>query len=230
VRRRDPGPTRWTDAPPTANTIVKEQLVNHSYRTRRLGAASGWDPSPGWGQPASWSPLIDSGPLPLRAASSVARWWWPALATGGFLAVAGFVLGHDDPTPGLSQRGLLTITLTAAVVVLLTLRRAAGPGPLARAMAEYTLVALLAVLLATTGLPLAPPPPGATQASVAPDRRPALVKTLDGFRDWLATWWQWANQEYDRRTSPPSTTTPSQRRALAPSPAPAAIASTRRLW
>jgi hypothetical protein len=136
----------------------------------------------------------------------------------GFLAVAGFVLGHDDPAPGLSQRGLLAIALAAVVVVLLTIRRAAGPGPLARAIAEYTLVALLAGLLTTTGLQLAQPPAGGTRASVAPDPRPALVKTLDGFRDWLATWWRWADQEYDRRTSPPSTTTPSQHHALAPSP------------
>jgi hypothetical protein len=206
---------------------VKEQLVRHRYRTRRLGAtAPGWDQPPGWGQPAGWSPLIDDGPLPLRAAGSVARWWWPTLAVIGFLAVAGFVLGHDDPAPGLSQRGLATIALTAVVVVLLTIRRTAGPGPLARAMGEYALVALLAGLLATTGLHLAQPPAGGTQANLAPDRRPALVKTLDGFRDWLAGWWQWANQEYDRRTAPPSTTTPSQRHAMAPSPATAA--STRR--
>jgi hypothetical protein len=204
---------------------VKEQLVHRTYRTRRLSAA-GWDQPTGWGQPAGWSPLIDNGPLPLRAAGSVARWWWPATAVGGFLVVAGFVLGHDDPAPGLSGRGLAAIALAAVVVVLLSIRRTAGPGPLARAIAEYTLVALLAGLLATTGIDAAQRPSGGTQASVAPDRRPALVKTLDGFRDWLATWWRWADQEYDRRTSPPSTTTQSQSRALAPSPAP--IASTRR--
>jgi hypothetical protein len=223
VRRRDPGPTRGTDAPPTANTPAKEQPVHHTYRTRRLGSP-GWDQPGGWGQPAGWSPLIDDGPLPLRAAGSVARWWWPTLATGGFLVVAGFVLGHDDPAPGLSRRGLLTIALAAVVVVLLSIRRAAGPGPLARAMAEYALVALLAGLLATTGLTLAQPPPGGTRASVAPDHRPALVKTLDGFRDWLGSWWRWADQEYDRRTSPPTTTR--HGRALAPSPTP--ISSTRR--
>jgi hypothetical protein len=203
--------------------------VHHSYRTSRLGGAPGWDQPPGWGQPAGWSPLIDNGPLPLRAAGSVVRWWWPALATGGFLTVAGFVLGHDDPAPGLSGRGLATITLTAVVVVLLTIRRTAGPGPLARAITEYTLVALLAVLLAT-GVDAAQPPARGTQASLAPDHRPALVKTLNGFRDWLATWWQWADQEYDRRTSPPTSTTTTtsqdQGHALAPSPAP--TASTRR--
>jgi hypothetical protein len=194
--------------------------VTHAYRTRRLGAAPGWD------QPAGWSPLIDDGPLPLRAAGSVARWWWPTLAVIGFLAVASYVLGHDDPTPGLSGRGLLTIALAAAVVVLLSIRRTAGPGQLARAVAEYTLVALLAGLLATTGIHLAQPPAGGTQASVTPDHRPALVKTLDGFRDWLATWWQWANQEYHRRAQTSSTTTPSQRHAMLPSPTPST--STRR--
>jgi hypothetical protein len=142
----------------------------------------------------------------------------------GFLAVGGFVLGHDDPAPGLSGRGLAAIALAAVVVVLLTIRRAAGPGPLARAITEYMLVALLAGLLATTGLHPTQPPGTDTQASVAPDQRPALVKTLDGFRDWLAAWWRWADQEYDHRTSPPSTT-PSQGRAMAPSPAPAPAAS-----
>ena len=199
--------------------------MNRLHRTRRAGTVPGWDQSPGWGQRPAWGLPFDDDPLPLRAAGSLGRWLWPALATGGFLVVAGFVLGHDDPAPGLSQRGLLTIALAAVVVVLLTIRRTAGPGPLARAITEYTLVALLAVLLVTTGV-VGQPPARGTQASVAPDRRPALVKTLDGFRDWLAAWWRWADQEYDRRTSPPSTTTPSQRRALAPSPTP--TTSTRR--
>jgi hypothetical protein len=200
--------------------------VNRSHRTRHADGLPGWGPAPEWGQPTGWSPLIDDGPLPLRAASSVARWCWPILAVAGFLGVAGFVLGHDDPAPGLSNRGLLTIALAAVVVTLLTIRRAAGPGPLARAMAEYAVVALLAALLATTGVDVSQPPAGTKQASVIPDRRPALVKAMDGVRDWLAAWLQWADQEYDRRTSPPSTTTPSQGHAMALPPAPAA--STRR--
>jgi hypothetical protein len=203
--------------------------VNRSHRTRHTDGTPGWGPAPGWGDPTGWSPLIDHGPLPLRAASSVARWLWPTLAVTGFLGVAGFVFGHDDPTPGMSQRGLVTITLAAAVVVLLTIHRAAGPGPLARAMAEYTVVALLAILLATTGIDAAQPPADTKQAGVAPDRRSALVKTLDGFRDWLAAWWQWADSEYDRRTRPPSTTTPEPKgEAMAPSPAPPPSTSTRR--
>jgi hypothetical protein len=204
--------------------------VHRSHRTRHPGGLPGrGPPAPGWGEPTGWSPLIDHGPLPLRAATSVARWWWPTLAVAGFLALAGFVLGHDDPAPGLSQRGLVTIALAAVVVVLLTIHRAAGPGPLIRALAEYTVVALLAMLLATTGVDVDQPPVDGTQASVAPDRRPALVKTLDGFRDWLAGWWQWADQEYDRRTQPSSTTPPKPKgEAMTLSPTSPPSTSTRR--
>ena len=161
VRRRDPGPTPWTDAPPTANpTLVKEQLVNPRI---------GWgQPPTGWGQPhlPGWAPLVDHGPLPLRAASSVARWWWPTAAVSGFLAVVVYVLGHDDPTPGLSQRGLVTVALAAVVVVLLTIHRRYGPGSLARAVAEYAVVALLATLLA-------PPPAAPSSTSSRPTAPPA---------------------------------------------------------
>jgi hypothetical protein len=192
--------------------------MNRSHRTRHPDGLPGWGPTPRWGQPLpGWTPLVDNGPLPLQAASSIARWWWPALALAGFGAVAGFVLGHDDPAPGLSTRGLLTIALAALVVVLLTIHRAAGPVPLTRAVAEFTVVALLAMLVATTGIDADRPPTGAKQASATPDRRPALVKTLDGFRDWLAGWWQWADREYDRRTRPSSTPEPTGE-AMAPSP------------
>jgi hypothetical protein len=124
---------------------VKEQLVNPRI--------SWGQPPPGWGQPhlPGWAPLVDHGPLPLRAASSVARWWWPAAAVSGLLAVVAYVLGHDDPGPGLSQRGLVTVVLTAMVVVLLTIHRRYGPRSLARAVIEYAVVALLATLLAAAG-------------------------------------------------------------------------------
>jgi hypothetical protein len=111
-------------------------------------------PRIGWGQPPTgwdapgWAPLVDPGPLPLRAANSVRRWWWPTLAIGGFLAVVVQVLDHDDPAPGLSHRGLLIIGLAAAVVALLTIHRRHGPGALARTVAEYAVVVLLAILLA----------------------------------------------------------------------------------
>jgi hypothetical protein len=122
--------------------------VHRSYRTRHANTVPGWGPAPGWDQPRpGWNPLLDHGPLPLRAAGSVARWWWPTLAVAGFLAVAVYVTGRD---PGLSQRGLFTIALAALVVVLLSIHRTAGPSRLARAAAEYTVVALLAALLTLT--------------------------------------------------------------------------------
>jgi hypothetical protein len=144
------------------------------------------------------------------------------------LAVTGFVLGHDDPAPGLSQRGLCTVALAAVVVVLLTLRRAAGPGPLARALVEHALVFLLAVLVANTGVPMDQAHAGAEGASAASDQRPALIKTVDGFWDWLGEWRAWAHTQNDRRTQPPATTSPEPTgEAMAP-PSPALSASTRR--
>jgi hypothetical protein len=178
-----------------------------------------------WGQaPASWdapgwAPLVDHGPLPLQTARSFGRWLWPTLSVTGFLVVTGFVLRHDDPTPGLSLRGLVTIALAAAIVVLLTIRRTAGPGPLTRAIFEYAVVFVLAVLVATTGIPLDHPTTasGGPQASVASDPRPALVKAIDSFQDWLNQWRQWARKETNRRAQAATTT-----------PAPPLSSSTRR--
>jgi 4-amino-4-deoxy-L-arabinose transferase-like glycosyltransferase len=70
---------------------------------------------------------------------------------GGFLAVVVQVLDHDPSAPALSYRGLLTVALAAVVVVLLTIHRRYGPRPPAGAVAEYTVVAVLAALLATIG-------------------------------------------------------------------------------
>jgi hypothetical protein len=125
---------------------VKEELVNPRI---------GWgQPPPGWGQPhhfPGWAPLVDPGPRPLQAARSVGRWLWPTLAVSGFLAVVAYTFGHDDPAPGLSYRALVTIGLAATVVVLLTIHRRYGRRPLARALAEYMVVAVLAGLLAAAG-------------------------------------------------------------------------------
>jgi hypothetical protein len=168
-------------------------------------------------------------PLPLRAARLLGRWWWPTTALVGFLAVVGYTLGHDDPRPGLSDRGWLMLALAAVVVVLLTARRRSGPRPLARALAEYAVVALLAVLLATagTGQPAQRteeaagrhqpstersahrhPPAERADAGPAADRRPGIVRVVSGVRDWLAELWHAAGQLTDHRPSPPSTTTP----------------------
>ena len=140
-----------------------------------MNPRSRWSQPPtSWDTPG-WAPLVDNGPLPLQTARSVGRWLWPTLAITGFLVVTGFVFGHDDPTPGLSLRGLLTIALAAAVVVLLTVRRTAGPGPLTRALFEYTVVFLLAVLVATTGIPIDQAPAGGRPQASAAHRQPPLA-------------------------------------------------------
>ena len=192
-------------------------------RTRRLGGA----PPPGWTLPPTWGqPLHD--PLPLHAVGMAGRWLYPTVAVAGFLLVAGFMVAHDDPTPGLSARGLLTIALGAAVVALLTLRRSAGPGPLARTLGEYTVVFLLAVLLATTGIgPANQPPASGKQASAAVDQRPALVRTMDRSWDRLTGAWDWLTELW-RRADTTTTSRPQPKgQAMAPSPAPSS--STRRL-
>jgi hypothetical protein len=213
--------------------------VNHLHRTRHPGEIPGWGAAPGWGQPLpGWSPLIDHGPLPLplRMAGSVARWWWPTLTLAGVGTVVGIVLGHDDPTtPGLSTRALATIALAALVVVLLTIHRTAGPGALARAAAEYTVVALLAGLLATGGAvadqqptdPTKPSKPNRANAQAAAgDDQPAVlravttvlragaaaVRAVTGAARWLINLWRQADQQATPKgaaaTTPPHSPAP----------------------
>jgi hypothetical protein len=180
-----------------------------------------WGQAPiGWEAPG-WAPLVDPDPRSLQTARSVGRWLWPTLAVSGFLLVTGFVLSHDDPQPGLSIRGLLTVGLAGAVIALLTLHRRYGPGPLARALVEYAVVFLLAVLIATTGIPLHQPATatGAT-ASTTSDQRPALVKAIDGLGDWLGEWREWARHERDRRSRSAAITAPTPEHQAWPAPLP----------
>jgi hypothetical protein len=189
---------------------VKEQLVNNRIRWNQPAAS--WD-APGW------APLVDHGPLPLQTARSFGRWLWPTLSVSGFLVVTGFVYRHDDPAPGLSLRGLCTIALAAAVVILLTVRRTAGTGSLARVLFEYAVVFLLAVLVATTGIDLDQAPTSGTQASNLRDQRPALIKAIDGFGDWLSEWRAWARKETDRGSQSSSAVVPDPTsQAMAASP------------
>jgi hypothetical protein len=172
-------------------------------------------------------------------AGSVARWWWPTLAVAGFLAVVVYVTGHD---PGLSQRSLLSIALAALVVVLLTIHRTAGPGPLARAVGEYAVVALLATLLtlATGGnQPPAPTAKGdanhaATASAEASQDRPWVlrvaasviramtkaIRAVTGAAGWLADLWQQANAKTGHPTRSPSTTPRGNAMTLSPALAP----------
>jgi hypothetical protein len=133
------------------------------------------------------------------------------------VAVVAYSFAHDDPTPGLSQRGLVTVALAAAVVVLLTLHRRYGPGPLARALAEYTVVAVLAGLLATsTGAGVDQQPADHAAPAKADEARPEakpavgddrpavlqvpakVIRAVTGAVGWLIDLWRQASQ----RTEP----------------------------
>jgi hypothetical protein len=183
---------------------VKEHVVNSRI---------GWgQPPTGWAQPPlpGWAPLVDPGPTPLHAARSLRRWWWPTATVAGFLAIVVQVLDLDDPAPGLSAPGLLTIALAAAVVALLTIHRRYGPGPLARAVAEYTVVALLATLLAAPGVDQQPTETGqAKPQAEAGDNQPAVIRAgaklvravtrtasaLGNAVRWLVDLWRQASQK-----------------------------------
>jgi hypothetical protein len=221
--------------------------VKRRYRSRPASGIPGWGPASGWAQPdlAGWSPLVHDGSLPVRVAGSVARWWWPTLALAGFGAVAGFILGHDQPGPNLSTRGLLTIALAAVVVVLLSVHRAAGPSRLARATAEYAVVALLAALLALAGgldQPRSNPTGSAatTEAKQAAGGKPNLqagddqpgvlrvaaavaravtkaIRAVTGAVGWLVDLWRQAGAKTDHPSDSPAATTPNGE-AMAPSP------------
>ena len=231
--------------------------MHRTYRTRHPNATPGWRPAPGWGQPfPGWNPLVDDSPLPLRVAGSVARWWWPILALAGFGTVAGLVFSHDHPAPGLSTRGLLTITLAALAVVLLTLHRAAGPWPLTRALAEYAVIAVLASLLVTDLGGVYQPPSNSTGSSAkaeaskaAPDKpnleagqdQPGVlrvaaavaravtkaIRAVTGAAGWLVDLWRQADQNTNRHPSGSPSTTTRDGEALPRSPA-AGSTSTRR--
>ena len=159
---------------------------------------------------------LDWPPPPLVADRR--RWGWLALTAIGFFLLLIWTFRHDDPAPGLSERGWATITLAALLLVLLSIHRAYGPAKLARALAEYAVVALLAVLLTTTS---GAHPPGRhpTTASAAHQHRPpAVIQAAAGVRDWLAGLWRQATQQAEH-AGPTSTTRAHQRaRALSPTP------------
>jgi hypothetical protein len=148
-------------------------------------------------------------------ARSLGRWWWPTLTVTGFLAVLAYVVDHDPSAPGLSSRGLLTVALAATVVFLLTIHRRFGPRWLARAVAEYATVALLAVLLAAPAgtvdhRPADHPDSGQARAQAAAgEDQPAvleavtkvlgagakLVRGVTGAVRWVVDLWRRADQQ-----------------------------------
>jgi hypothetical protein len=141
------------------------------------------------------------------------RWLWLLPLAGGFLTVLGWVFTHD-PGPGLSDRSWLILTLAAGLVVLLAVHRRGGPllrtVRLRRVLTEYVLVAVLAVLLATSGAAHQPKPkpnPSAAAkprtAAAAPARCPD--PSLAHAPSWLACVWH-------RAMDPPPTPSTTSRR------------------
>jgi hypothetical protein len=140
-----------------------------------------------------------------------ARWlWWLCLAVAsvGVLALVALVLSHDDPRqPGLSDRGWGTLAAAALLLVLLSIHHRRGVGRLVRAIAEYAVVALLAVLLTLTALPATDQPAGKQSAAKRPAAKQAAGKqagtAAKGAGDgcppvrqvpaWLACLWRQAN-------------------------------------
>jgi hypothetical protein len=148
-----------------------------------------WTP---WGAPTE--PL-----LPPRGRG---RWRWVIVAGGAFLCVVSWVLTHDTaPGVGLSLRSWLTLALAALVVVLLSAYRAAGLRPLLRAVAEYTVVAVLAVMLATTTAGRGPQPARQpSKANAAAELCPTLVQAFaGGICDRLDQAWQQAKRTADQQ-------------------------------
>jgi hypothetical protein len=154
-----------------------------------------------------------------------ARWLrWACLAVAGLavLALVSFVIGHDDPRqPGLSDRAWLTLGLAALLLVALSVHHyAGGPRRLVRALTEYAVVALLAVLLTVTALPTTNQPAAQQSAANQPAQQPASPRAKgagDGCPPvkrvlaWLACLWRQAN---------PPEPKPEHGRAMPFSPAP----------
>jgi peptidoglycan/LPS O-acetylase OafA/YrhL len=138
-----------------------------------------------------WTPQFAL-PRPRRLTQRT-RWLWAVPIVAGGLAVFGYVASHD-PGRGLalSNRGWLTIAAAAIVAALVAARRSEGLGQLLRTVAEYAVVAALAVLLAT-----AAPHPTARPAHGA--GCPPVVQV----RAWVSCLWQQASQAAKSNTANP---------------------------
>ncbi len=152
-------------------------------------------------------------------------WLWRLALAVGFVWLVAAVVGHDDPRPGLSDRSWLTLGLAVALVGLLLAHQRAGVVPLLRALAEYSIVAVLVVLLATGPGALAPVtkhpahPPGragahATTARASERAANAGKKAVHGcppFRQvlaWVGCLWRQAQQAHQPKPGPARALTP----------------------
>jgi hypothetical protein len=154
-----------------------------------------------------WGPLVE--PPRRLPVSAVLRWWWPAATVAGFVVLVAVVGGRDDPAPGLSTRGLATLTLAAVALATLTIRRQAGPWAPTRALAEYAVIVVLVGLLVTpaAGAPAEPTPARSTRPPAATQEAASLppgISQVVGVGRWLAELWDRAED----LTDPPPTTQP----------------------
>jgi hypothetical protein len=220
--------------------------VKRSYRSHprqrdpRLGTGPGMGPAP----PRRLEPA-GRRRLPTRAGRRIRGPLVVADSGPGRLRGRGRLHPRPRPGPNLSTRGLLTIALAAAVIVLLSVHRAAGPARLARATAEYTVVAVLTALLVLAGGLDQPPSNPAGSAATAEskqagtsepnleagDGQPGVlrvaaavtwavtkaIRAVTGAVGWLVDLWRQADANTDRTNRSPSTTTPNGE-AMAPSP------------
>jgi hypothetical protein len=166
-------------------------------------------PTAGLGmQPGMFQPVMPQ--LAGRRAERT-RWLWLVPLLAGFLVVAGWVLVHD-PGKGLalSSRGRLAIAAAAVLMGLLAVHRHDGLRHLARTVAEYTVVAVLAALLATTAAggdasQQAPHPnaPAQARAAATGDACPSVLQV----RAWLTCLWHQASKPAKTDQKPATTTT-----------------------
>jgi hypothetical protein len=151
-------------------------------------------PLPGWGP-------ISPPSYPRRRGGGVARWWWPAAVVVGFLALVGWVLGHD---PGPSPRGLLALGLGVVVLVVLTVRHRYGPRVLAVTLAEYAIVGVLLAALVTLSTPegSTPRPARTSTARRPPPVRVEATSPPSNPLEWIAQQWRRAGELADRQNHP----------------------------
>jgi hypothetical protein len=180
-----------------------------------------------------WAPLTEP-PRRLHA-GAILRWWWPTTTAAGFLILVAVVGDRDHSAPGLSMRGLVILTLAAAALTILTVRRRFGPWALTRALAEYAVLVLLVALLATPTPEQAPATSTRSPAAQPQAAKPQAVKQgtaslppgisqvvgagrrLADAGHWLLELWRRA----DHQTAPQSApTNPEPNREARPAPAP----------
>jgi lysylphosphatidylglycerol synthetase-like protein (DUF2156 family) len=145
-----------------------------------------------------------------RSVGSVGRFLWPALVLGGFAALVAY-LAASDGKPGMSDRSWLVVLLAAVVAGVLTFHRGQGARHLLWTLIEYAVVALLAVLLVTSGGHEPAPAKGRRHPDAHRGQEPngpVLVQVPGHVAGWISDRWQAATEAADRQATPPSTTRP----------------------